>query len=44
LENDVEKILADGKKLEYINFNHIPAVTAPIFDVLKEKRPDIFIR
>lgn len=28
LENDVEKVLADGKKLEYLNFNHIPAVTA----------------
>lgn len=43
-EYDLEKVLTDGKRLEYINFNHIPSVTAAFFEQLKEKRPDILVR
>jgi len=43
-EYDIEKILTDGKALEYINFNHIPVVNAALFEQLKEKRPDLLVR
>jgi hypothetical protein len=43
-EYDLEKILTDAKRLEFINFNHIAAVTAAFFEQMKEKRPDILVR
>lgn len=43
-EFGLKSVLETNTKLQYIDFNHIPAVTYGFLDELKDNYPDLFIK
>lgn len=40
----LEKLFKEYPNLKFIDVNHIPAMTPALFEVVKQTRPDIYIR
>ena len=40
----LDKLFREYQHLKFIDVNHIPAMTPALFEVVKQVRPDIYIR
>ena len=44
IDSTFKEILTQSKSLKFLDLNGIPAITYPIFEELKELRPDLMIK